>query len=293
MRNKGDGSVYRPAYKDRQGKVHKSSTWWLSYTDKQGKKHRESAGTTKKIEALQKLKKRLSEIHLDQFIPPTVESVSFDDLEKIIVNDYRINKRRSINRLEGSLNNLKGFFSGTKVIHITTDRVNDYVIYRQEAGAANATINRELAAFKRMLRLGRQFKKVLEIPHVSMLEEDNVREGFFERDEMEMVLPHLPNPFQPVIETAYITGWRIDSEILTRQWRHVNFKDGWLRLEPGETKNKKGRMFPITPELREVLLRQRLITDELEKATGQIISWVFNHRRGKRSASATPLPPGC
>ena len=211
-----------------------------------------------------------------------MESVSFDDLEKIIINDYRINKRKSINRLEGSLNNLKGFFAGTKIIHITTDRVNDYVIYRQEAGAANATINRELAAFKRMLRLGRQFKKVLEIPHVSMLEEDNVREGFFERDEMEMVLPHLPNPFQPVIETAYITGWRIDSEILTRQWRHVNFKDGWLRLEPGETKNKKGRMFPITPELREVLLRQRLITDELEKATGQIISWVFNHRRGKR-----------
>ena len=78
-----------------------------------------------------------------------------------------------------------------------------------------------------------------------------------------------------VFELDYITGWRAQSEILTRQWAHVDFDNGWLRLEPGETKNKKGRNFPITPELREVLERQGAYVSRLEKSTGRIIPWVF------------------
>jgi hypothetical protein len=31
------------------------------------------------------------------------------------------------------------------------------------------------------------------------------------------VLKNLPRDLQPAIETAYITGWRIHDEILTRQ----------------------------------------------------------------------------
>lgn len=281
MRNKGEGSVYRPTYKDRKGKVIKSTIWWISYHDKQGKKHHESARTQKRSEALQVLKRRLAEVRLDQFIPPTVEKVTFDDLEQIILRDYRTNKRKSIKRLRGSLNNLSGFFGGDKAITISSDRILDYVNYRQEDGAANATINRELAALKRMFRLGYRFKKVLEVPYISMLQEDNVRKGFFERYQYDAVLPHLPMEFQPVIETAYITGWRITDELLTRQWLHVDFNAGWLRLEPGETKNKEGRNFPLTPELREVLERQRKITDAIEKATGKIIPWVFHHRGGR------------
>ena len=69
------------------------------------------------------------------------------------------------------------------------------------------------------------------------------------------------------------------SEILTRQWQHVDFRAGWLRLEPGETKNGKGRMFPLTPELRVALEHERERTKALEQATGQIIPWIF-HRNG-------------
>jgi len=36
-----------------------------------------------------------------------------------------------------------------------------------------------------------------------------------------------------VLEVAYITGWRITSEILTRQKHHVDLEAGWLRLDPG------------------------------------------------------------
>jgi len=52
----------------------------------------------------------------------------------------------------------------------------------EDDGATNAEINRELAAIKRAFSLGIQSGKVLMKPHIPMLKENNVREGFFERD---------------------------------------------------------------------------------------------------------------
>jgi integrase len=110
--------------------------------------------------------------------------------------------------------------------------------------------------------------------------EDNARKGFFERFQLDAVLTFLSDDLKPVSEAAYITGWRVRSELLTRQWFQIDFEAGWLRIDPGETKNGEGRNFPLTPELRAVLERQRARTFAVEKATGQIIPWVF-HRKGK------------
>jgi integrase len=85
-----------------------------------------------------------------------------------------------------------------------------------------------------------------------MLHVDNARTGFFEPEQYRAVRDHLPAYLKPVAIVAYITGWRAKSELLTRQWRHVDFAKGWLRLEPGESKNGEGREFPFTPELRAV-----------------------------------------
>ena len=131
-----------------------------------------------------------------------------------------------------------------------------------------------------MFRLGKRAGKIGEIPYISLLQEDNVRKGFFEWDQVESVVRHLPEDLKPIAEVSYITGWRVYSEILTRQWPHVDFKGGWLRLEPGETENRIGRNFPMTKKLRAVLQRQRERTTALEYETDRIIPWVF-HRRGK------------
>jgi integrase len=155
------------------------------------------------------------------------------------------------------------------------------VDYRQGEGAKNATINRELACLRRMFRIGKTAGKVAFCPEIKMLQEDNVRTGFFEPADFRSVVQDLPDEVKPIAEVAYITGWRIASEILTRQWRHVDFEGGFLRLEPGETKNRKGRMFPLTPELRQVLQRQRDLTEALERNGGRSIPWVF-HREGER-----------
>jgi len=59
----------------------------------------------------------------------------------------------------------------------------------------------------------------------------------------------------------------------------AGFKAGWLRLEPGETKNGEGRMFSLTPGLRAVLEQPRGATLELERESRCIIPWIF-HREG-------------
>ncbi len=81
---------------------------------------------------------------------------------------------------------------------------------------------------------------------------------------------------------AYLTGWRVRSEVLPLTWRQVDFTAGTVRLEPGTTKNDEGRMFPfgVYPELEELLYEQRERTTALEKATDRIITCVF-HRNGK------------
>jgi integrase len=171
-------------------------------------------------------------------------------------------------------------FGGARARAITRDRVVAYTRQRREQdGAAAATVNRELAALKRMFRLGEISSKVSRRPHIPMLDERNVRQGFFERPAFEALLRHLPEDLQSVVTVAYLTGWRLASELLTRQWRHVDFTAGWLRLDPGETKNGEGRMFPLTAELRAVLEAQRERTRTIERETGQIVPWLF-HRNG-------------
>ena len=132
-----------------------------------------------------------------------------------------------------------------------------------------------------MLRLGERAGKVVNRPYIGMLEENNKRKGFFEADQCAAVLRRLSDDLRPAFEVAYITGWRVKDEILTRQKCHLDLA-GWLRLEPGETKNNEGRMFPIStvPRLREVLERQLARTESVEKATGRIIPWLF-HRKGR------------
>jgi integrase len=51
-------------------------------------------------------------------------------------------------------------------------------------------------------------------------------------------------------------------------------------LEPGSTKNDRGREFPFTDELEAALREQRAYTDQVERTQGMICRHVF-HRKGK------------
>ncbi|KFO67357.1 hypothetical protein ER57_11480 [Smithella sp. SCADC] len=70
------------------------------------------------------------------------------------MSDYRVNEKKSLNRAERSANQLKKFFDGYRVPEITTPKIQGYIEERLADKKSNATINRELAALKRILNLG-------------------------------------------------------------------------------------------------------------------------------------------
>ena len=87
---------------------------------------------------------------------------------------------------------------------------------------------------------------------------------------------------------AYHTGWRVNSEVLTLQWPQVDRTAGTVRLEPGTTKNSRGRLikFHDLEELRGAIEDQWVIHEELRRH-GVICPWVFPHttpvrKRGQR-----------
>jgi integrase len=197
-----------------------------------------------------------------------------DDLK----DEYRTNGRKTIGDLEGRCKNHIGpFFGRMRASSLTTANVRAFILIRQKAGASNAEINRELAALKRAYSLALIGGKLLHKPYIPMVEENNVRQGFFERDQFEAVRRHLPESIQPVITFAYLTGWRNYSEVLNLQWHQVDMGEGVVRLNPGETKNDDGREFPfgIIDELRQLFEARRSTTDELQRRHGSIIPWVF------------------
>jgi hypothetical protein len=73
------------------------------------------------------------------------------------------------------------FGARTKMASITTPRIRQYIVGRRSAGAANATVNRELEALSFAFTLAIKDGVMAFKPHIPMLDEDNVRTGFFER----------------------------------------------------------------------------------------------------------------
>jgi integrase len=240
-RARGDGALYL------QGGVYMARLYLPAL-----KRHQKrSTGTADPKAAERFLARWKAEMHGGTWLP-NVDKTTFESLATMLLDDYRANGR-SLGRLEDAIGHLRAVFGPSRARAIATDRVLAYRVLRQEEGAANATINRELAALKRMFRLGVIAGKVVRPPHIPLLEERNTRTGFFEEPDFQRLRTHLPEDIQPAAEVAYLTGWRVHDELLTRQWPHVDFEHGWLRLEPGETKNGEGRMYPLTPRLRAVL----------------------------------------
>jgi integrase len=188
------------------------------------------------------LKKREGAIADGVPITATSTRLTFDDAVKDVVTDYTVNGKRSIENLERRIKlHLTPHFGGKLLRTINASDVKAFAAERLKAGAAPGEINRELAIVRRAFRLAAEVDKYHgRIPKIRMLQEHNVRTGFFDDEMIAAVQAQLPKALRPIVTFAYVSGWRVQSEILPLEWRNVDRQKGEVRLDPGTTKNQAG-----------------------------------------------------
>jgi integrase len=272
------GSVFRPTYVY-QGEKRTSGTWWVSYS-RNGRRYRESSGSEVKADAEALLIRRLAQTRPDGPHPTEAGLFRFEELADLLRDDYK--RKRNKSDPERRIRHLARHFNGERAMDIGETAIDRYVAARVRGGAAGATVNRELAALRRMLRLAYRLRWIGHVPTFQMLGE-NVREGFVTEEGIARLLPELPEHVRPLAEALYVTAWRV-SDMLSRTWADVDFDGGWLRIEGSQTKEGKGRQFPLIPRLRAILEEQRARADALEaKPTGRPVESLFFYLEGARA----------
>jgi len=279
---RGDGRIYQ-----------RGAIWWVEYWHR-GDQVRESSkgfvcregkppsdGTDRRA-AEKLLQARRRTAGTSHFIGPDAERVDFKVFAELYLTDYRINGRRSVGEAERAVRHLRGTFGLDRAVDITAARIGAYTAARLAEGHKPATINRELAALRRMFTLAMRAEMLPHRPHIAMLDESgNVREGFLEPADFEAVCTAtnkhgqtiLPSDVQDVLRFAYLTGWRRGA-VCSLEWRDVDLRARTLRLRAANAKNKRGKLLPLRADLLALLERRA----ELRRPD---CIYVF-HRNGKR-----------
>lgn len=238
-RERGHGMIYR-----RSTSMH----WWCQfYID--GKRVRLSCGTADEAKARAFLRAKIRAAVAGRFRPDE-RTLRYEEMRAALLDDYAANNRKSHLRI----GHLDSFFAGRRANAIRTADIRQFVVAMQKEGLANGTINRQLSALGRMLKLALIDERIAAVPYVPKLKEAPPRKGFLSPDDFARLLARLPDHMKVPAGLGH-AGLRL-SEALTLKWAQVDFMSNLIRLDPGETKSGEGREIPITPALG-ALLRPR------------------------------------
>jgi integrase len=264
----------------------RGSKWWIAYyVKKEGRpvEMRESAGNTE-TEARRLMKRRQDELAahrlgMRSFRGPQQERVTVLQLLAELERHYELRDLASLRRLRSHLKHIRDFFGNDRALEVTANRISSYMEMRQQAGAANATINRETEGLQRAFTLAEEQDLLSYVPHFKSLPEHNARQGFFERADFEAILPRLTlrgkpdTDLQDYLSWCFFTGMRTgETKALT--WADFDRESWTIRLHAKDSKNRKGRAIPLENELRE-LVERRITARRLD------CQYIF-HRHGRQ-----------
>ena len=171
------------------------------------------------------------------------------DLLRLVEQDYIHNERRSfktgfvLNRMH-----ILSHIDGAAIAEqLGVTHIKLYITQRRSEGAKNSTINRELSTLRRAYNLGLEEEKITRAPVIKALVENNVREGFVEWGEFELVKSHLELRYRRPYIFGFYNGWR-RGEILSLKKECVDLATGVIRLSKKLSKNNQGRIVVVTGE---------------------------------------------
>lgn len=270
----------------RRPKADGSFTYWTKFR-RDGKLIRTNTNTDNRAKAQRFLREQIGNIK--QGVDPRVDvrKVTYQQIRDNLVKHYDTYGKRDAKEYMKRLRHLDAFFARHRAVAITEDEVTRYVRHRQgqdtrptpegEIPGVHASINRELAVLKKMLRRACQGRLLVHVPAIEMLDERPPRRGFVEQDTFEMIRKNLPGDLQVVAVLGYTYGMRLQ-EVLGLEWeKNIDWAARQIVLHAGETKNDEPRTLPFTDEV-EVLLREQraYVRAHVDKLPGkQFPAYVF------------------
>lgn len=262
-----------------------SPHWWASYIER-GQRVRRSTGTTDINEAKALEAQWRTQVHKEQHwdvkAPRTFEEVMVEYLKGS-------SHLRSIETLKMQTQTLRGYFGGREVGALVGQDIKGYIRWRKEAGRANATINRELAALSSAINhCNKEWDWSLPNPVKGrMLKEAAHRERYLTRAEvgrlvMEARKLRFGDLLGDFIELAVHTGCR-RGELLNLDWSRVTLerKREAITLNARHTKSGKPRQVPLNATAVAALKRRAAWRAEVAPDS----PWVFCRRGGAQVAS--------
>ncbi len=251
-----------------QGRIfQRGGVWWIAYYH-HGREIRESAKTTSEQKAGRLLRERLRTAGRPDFIDPgAAERLTFSELAEMYLTDYRVNGRRSLRDATRYVETLRTTFGLDRALDITADRIAAYADARRtQDHVTPATVNRELGALRRMFSLAVRAGRLASRPPITLLHEDNVREGFIDPPEFTQLLAQLRARRAPDVadaaEFAYLTCLRRGNALGAQwSWFTLRIEDGAVtggsvRLPGAVTKNKKPLPLVLTGQLLALVARR-------------------------------------
>src|SRR5208282_2767045 len=144
MKHRGMGSIFpRGGKLGADGKL-TGGSWWIRYY-RNGKGYSESAGSQVKAKAEALLKRRIGELANGDFITPTDRRVTVAEVYQLLVDDYKMNDKATLEWAEWRWEKrLKAAFGDLKAAQLSTELLNKYVLECQRQELSNATVNRDM-----------------------------------------------------------------------------------------------------------------------------------------------------
>ena len=158
-----------------------------------------------------------------------------------------------MDRLKTVWTHLRLSFSEKPAAEVRGKDVVRYTAARQAAGAADGTINREIATLKAAMRHGAREGTIDRVPMFpKRLKESPPRQGFIVPEQYERLAANADELWlRTFLALGFTYGCR-KGELLALRIRNADLLDKWLTIE--HSKNGEGRKIKLTQESLELLV---------------------------------------
>jgi integrase len=210
----------------------------------------------------------------------------FSDLAKRFIAHCETrheNKPQTIRFYAAKLNQLMNHtaIGGARADRIDEGVIECYVVARR-ASVGPATVNRELATLRRILRLAHEWRDISRVPRIRLLSGERTRDFVLTWKQEELYLTACPQPLHDIAVLMLETGLRI-GEALNLEWADVTLvplhgsRFGYLRVREGKSKSAR-RIVPLTDRA------SSMLKERVAEQSGLL---VFANREGKRYVSTS------